>query len=165
MSDQVRIEIRGDREHAVVTIVGSLQGDAAHTLRRTLSQAAGMYSRVVVDVAGVSAIDPACLRELVAVKADLVRKQGVARIVGLPSVMPHPLPSSGQPAELQALEQVEERLLDRFPLATKETVHLVVSDCHHEYDGRPIRDFIPVLVENEAADRLRLLDVTSPEMS
>jgi anti-anti-sigma regulatory factor len=185
MSDPVRIEIRGHREHAVVTIVGALQGEAAHTLRRTLAQAAGMYSRVVVDVAGVTEIDPACLRELVAVQAALARKQGAARMVGLPRVLRHAFSSDRQPnaagatwgfpmridlrgpdeqlAELHALEQVEERLLERFPLASQETVHHIVSDCHHEFDGRPIRDFVPVLVENDAAERLRLIDVRSPE--
>lgn len=32
---------------------------------------------------------------------------------------------------------------------------MVVHEAHHELDGNPIRDFIPVLVEHEARERLQ----------
>ena len=30
----------------------------------------------------------------------------------------------------------------------------VVAQYHHEYDGRPIREFVPILVERDALDHL-----------
>jgi hypothetical protein len=57
--------------------------------------------------------------------------------------------------EVQALAQVAERLRGRFPDAPADTIDQLVKQVHHEFDGHPIRDFIPVLVEREAVDHLR----------
>ena len=50
--------------------------------------------------------------------------------------------------ETQAIKAVNERLshtfADRYP---GDTVIRTVSQIHHRFDGRPIRDFVPVLVE------------------
>jgi hypothetical protein len=57
--------------------------------------------------------------------------------------------------EAAALEQVAERLRSRFPDTPADTVNRLVAEVHHEFDGHPIRDFIPVLVEREAVNHLR----------
>jgi hypothetical protein len=58
--------------------------------------------------------------------------------------------------ERQALDQVTDRLsesfADRFSPAQ---VDEKVSNIHHRFDGRPIREFVPVLVERIARDELR----------
>ncbi|MDR5698525.1 three-helix bundle dimerization domain-containing protein [Agromyces aerolatus] len=57
--------------------------------------------------------------------------------------------------EDRAVDQVVDRLADRFPAAGREHIAAVVDEEHHELDGNPIRDFVPVLVEHDARDRLR----------
>ncbi len=59
--------------------------------------------------------------------------------------------------EQHAVELVAERLQTRFPSIDPQTISATVAECHEVYDGRPIRDFVPVLVEREARERLRLL--------
>jgi hypothetical protein len=58
--------------------------------------------------------------------------------------------------ERHALDQVTDRLsqsfADRFSPAQ---VDEAVSTIHHRFDGRPIREFVPVLVERIARDELR----------
>jgi hypothetical protein len=58
--------------------------------------------------------------------------------------------------ERHALNQVTDRLsrsfADRYsPTQVGETV----DSIHHRFDGRPIREFVPVLVERIARDELR----------
>ncbi len=60
--------------------------------------------------------------------------------------------------EIHAIDQISDRLRSRFPDATPDRIEKVVHDVHHQYDGSPIRDFIPVLVEREAADALQTGD-------
>ena len=62
--------------------------------------------------------------------------------------------------EKRAIEQVAERLRERFPEKKPGLVGTTVDQAHRRYDGRPIRDFVPVLVEREAREEL---DV--PEMA
>lgn len=57
--------------------------------------------------------------------------------------------------EDQALSALAQRLRERFPSQPPETIEKVVRDYHRDFDGDPIRDFIPVLVERQAVDRLR----------
>lgn len=57
--------------------------------------------------------------------------------------------------EDRAVDAVVDRLADRFPSADREHVAEVVDVEHHELDGNPIRDYVPVLVEHDARDRLR----------
>ncbi|MET0784650.1 three-helix bundle dimerization domain-containing protein [Leifsonia flava] len=57
--------------------------------------------------------------------------------------------------ENAAVEKVVERLEDRFPEVDPDVVEKVVDEEHHNLDGNPIRDFVPVLVEHEARDRIR----------
>ena len=57
--------------------------------------------------------------------------------------------------EDQALSALEQRLQHRFPTQPPATIEKVVRDYYRDFDGDPIRDFIPVLVERQAVDRLR----------
>ena len=59
--------------------------------------------------------------------------------------------------EGQAVTLVAQRLQTRFPDLDSDTINRVVESAHHVYDGRPIRDFVPVLVEREARDVLHRL--------
>ena len=56
--------------------------------------------------------------------------------------------------EDRAVAEVAERLLKRFPLEPPDVVKATVAEFHQQYDGCRIRDYIPVLVEREARDRL-----------
>lgn len=53
-----------------------------------------------------------------------------------------------------AISEVKKRLRARFPAAEPEVIDLLITRLHHQFDGRPIRDFVPVLVERQAADHL-----------
>lgn len=58
--------------------------------------------------------------------------------------------------EHQALQYVQERLVQRFPALPVETVRLTVQDVHARFDGR-VRNYVPILVEREAKVRLAAL--------
>jgi len=64
-----------------------------------------------------------------------------------------------QTEEIHALDQLADRLRGRFPDASPESIKTMVAQAHHEYDGRPIRDFIPVLVEREVVEHLTVRQV------
>lgn len=57
--------------------------------------------------------------------------------------------------EILALEQVTDRLCLRFPTAGREEVTGVVQALYREFDGLPVRSYIPVLIEREALQQLR----------
>lgn len=58
--------------------------------------------------------------------------------------------------EIRALDDLADRLLGRFPDAEPEGIKELVARVHHQYDGSPIRDFIPVLVEREVVEHFRV---------
>lgn len=60
-------------------------------------------------------------------------------------------------AERKALAEVQVRLQKRFPDLHPDVVAAAVSSAHSELDG-PVRDFVPVLVERAARDRLALAE-------
>ncbi len=60
-----------------------------------------------------------------------------------------------QTEEIRALDELADRLHTRFPDTPTERIKRVVSQVHHQYDGSPIRDFIPVLVEREVLEHFR----------
>lgn len=62
--------------------------------------------------------------------------------------------------EAQALDRVVDRLAERFPGVTRAQVAAIVAEEHLELEGNPIRDFVPVLVEHEARERLRASGAT-----
>ena len=55
--------------------------------------------------------------------------------------------------EVRALAEVKSRLEEDFPDVEGSLVEDAVKEAHHRLTG-PIRDFVPVLVEREARDRL-----------
>jgi hypothetical protein len=65
-------------------------------------------------------------------------------------------------AEKKALQEVEGRLNERFPHLGEEVVEAAVRVAAAELTG-PIRDYVPVLVEHTARDRLSsMVDHCSP---
>ncbi|MFD0686155.1 three-helix bundle dimerization domain-containing protein [Actinomadura fibrosa] len=69
--------------------------------------------------------------------------------------------TQGDPAarEEQALRELTDRLSRSFAgTYTGDQVAATVSAAHHRFDDRPIRDFVPILVEREARERLRATD-------
>ena len=57
-------------------------------------------------------------------------------------------------SERIVIEQLVDRLKSSYPDVSPETVAMVVQDNHAEFDGRPVRDFIPLLVERRARREL-----------
>lgn len=66
-------------------------------------------------------------------------------------------------SEARALREVQERLNQRFPYVGIKVVEAAVRVAHSKLTG-PVRDFVPVLVEHEARDRLaQMVDYSLPE--
>ena len=57
--------------------------------------------------------------------------------------------------EHQGMDEVVNRLAQRFPTLTLDRIHLVVDEELHRLENGRIRDFVPVLVEHAATERLR----------
>jgi hypothetical protein len=66
--------------------------------------------------------------------------------------------------EHQALEHVKSRLAARFPEVPAEAVRLTVTDVHARFDGR-VRNYVPILVEREAKDRLAALAAEASKLA
>ena len=62
-----------------------------------------------------------------------------------------------RPEELRALAEVRDRLQRRFSHVHVSEVERTIEQEHSEFDGHPIRDFVPILVERAATDRLTRL--------
>lgn len=61
--------------------------------------------------------------------------------------------------EAQAIAKVISRLRQKFSEVAPQEVENIVHEEHWALSGRPVRDFVPVLVEHEAKQRLRALRV------
>jgi hypothetical protein len=48
-----------------------------------------------------------------------------------------------------------DRLSLQFPDHTREALTQTVHDCHGEFVGSRVRDFVPILVERKARERLK----------
>ena len=57
--------------------------------------------------------------------------------------------------EAREIDEVIARLQEKFPSVEVGRIRDVVEEEHHRFEGRPIRDFVPVFVERAAIDRLR----------
>lgn len=53
------------------------------------------------------------------------------------------------------VDRIPDRLAAHFPEIALERIAEVVEEEYRRFDGRPIRDFVPVLTEHQARDRLR----------
>ena len=61
-----------------------------------------------------------------------------------------------------AIAKVAQRLCARFDGIESQEVERVVDECRADFDGRPVRTFVAVLVEKMASDRLRSIRRTPP---
>ena len=64
-------------------------------------------------------------------------------------------------SEQTIIDQVVERLTSRYPTVDAATVSSMVRDIHARYNGRPLRDFVPLFVERNARSELSRLGVTA----
>jgi hypothetical protein len=60
-------------------------------------------------------------------------------------------------AERHAIEHVAQRLSRQFPAVDPAVVRQVVHDMYHRFDAHPTREFVPILVEEAARDRLTVM--------
>jgi hypothetical protein len=60
-------------------------------------------------------------------------------------------------AEWTAIKGVVSRLTRIYPEVSSETVETVVGHNHARFDGRPVRDFVPLFVERGAKKELARL--------
>ena len=56
--------------------------------------------------------------------------------------------------EQRSLDELVERLHQRFPHVALTRVQDVVATAHHQFDGARVRTFVPVLVEHDATEQL-----------
>ena len=52
--------------------------------------------------------------------------------------------------ELSVIDQVADRLTGKYPSIPPDTLTAVVRDVHARFDGRPVREYVPLLVERFA---------------
>jgi hypothetical protein len=57
-------------------------------------------------------------------------------------------------SEKTIIEHLVARLKSRYPAMSESAVASVVHDVHARFDGRPLRDFVPLLVERTAKSEL-----------
>ena len=60
-------------------------------------------------------------------------------------------------SEQTVIDEVVARLSSRYPAISKETVESIVQDVYARFDGRPLRDYVPLLVERNAKNELEQL--------
>ena len=53
-----------------------------------------------------------------------------------------------------AVERAADRLADRYPQVPRERIDELVEKHHEEFDGAPVRDFVPVLIEHDVKQEL-----------
>lgn len=63
--------------------------------------------------------------------------------------------STNELDEAKAVGEVVDRLAERFPDIDRARIAEVVESEHRSLDGKPVRDYVPVLVEHGARERLR----------
>lgn len=60
-------------------------------------------------------------------------------------------------SEEKAVAEVVDRLAEKFPSVEKTEITRIVADEYGTFEGRPVRDFVPVLTEKSAKKRVKLL--------
>ena len=61
-------------------------------------------------------------------------------------------------AEQRSVEEVIDRLTKRYPDVDRLEIVQIVAQEHQAFEGHPIRDFVPVLVEKSAKKRVKALE-------
>jgi hypothetical protein len=57
-------------------------------------------------------------------------------------------------SEQTIIHQLTERLMRKYPAVPPDTVATIVRGIHARFDGRPLRDYVPLLVERHARSEL-----------
>lgn len=67
--------------------------------------------------------------------------------------------STDQPddSEQRGVDEVIDRLGEKYPDVDREVIGVIVTEEHEAFNGRPVRDFVPVLVEKRAKQRVKAL--------
>jgi hypothetical protein len=55
------------------------------------------------------------------------------------------------------IDEIAQHLSERFAILASDDIYRVVLECHADFDGRPIQDYVPILVERAARDRLNAM--------
>ncbi len=63
-------------------------------------------------------------------------------------------------SEQTIIAQVADRLTTRYPSVAPDALTAVVQGIHARFDGRPVREYVPLLVERFAAEELNRLSLT-----
>jgi hypothetical protein len=69
------------------------------------------------------------------------------------------MPMGDRPDE--DMDGVAERLAERYPGTPPDVITSLVQQTYHSFEGCPIRDYVPVLVEHAVRDRLDGIRVPS----
>ncbi|SFR84416.1 hypothetical protein SAMN05428970_2990 [Agromyces sp. CF514] len=57
--------------------------------------------------------------------------------------------------EQHAVTEVVDRLAEKYPSVDRDEIARIVADEYTNLDGKPVRDFVPVLVEKSAKKRVK----------
>ena len=60
-------------------------------------------------------------------------------------------------SEQQVIDQLAQRLVGVYTAVEADQISRLVDEEYSRFDGRPIRDFIPLFVERSVSDRLSKL--------
>ncbi|MBP1816904.1 hypothetical protein [Mycobacterium sp. OAE908] len=63
-------------------------------------------------------------------------------------------------SEQTIIDQIVVRLKSRYPAIPQSTVERVVRDVHARFDDKPLRDYVPLLVERHARNELDRMHAT-----
>ncbi|MWB98713.1 hypothetical protein GB864_09160 [Agromyces sp. MMS17-SY077] len=69
----------------------------------------------------------------------------------------HESASLSDDGEARSVADVVERLATKYPEVDRAEVERIVRTEHHEFDGKPVRDFVPVLVEKAAKKQIKAI--------
>lgn len=67
-----------------------------------------------------------------------------------------------QDDELKQIATVTERLATHHPEVDRQSIDTAVREAHQSYVGSRVRDFVPLLVERDAVERLSLRGGSGP---
>jgi len=61
-------------------------------------------------------------------------------------------------AEQRGVDEVIDRLAEKYPRVDRAEIANIVGEEHLAFAGKPVRAFVPVLVEKSARKRVKKLD-------
>lgn len=66
-------------------------------------------------------------------------------------------PEAPEESERRSIDDVVERLTAKYPAVDRDEITAIVHAEYEAFDGKPVRDFVPVLVEKSAKKRVKAL--------